>query len=182
MYEDHILKKSHLYTSIAGFNILVVCATFLIWYYATDISIGVGTTPSYPHPNYETYTDTELTKYLWLKDFILKYGGLGSSCAPFRVGPCDFTIPPMHTYEINSIVDTLHLQKITGNLFEPTHYYHAWFDYDGRYYEIALHYVENYLNYLFYDVAICLMGTFAIILIWKKLQNRQSTIRDSTHS
>ena len=156
--------------------------TLLIWYYGTDVTIGIGTSPSHPHSNYEIYTETELTKYPWLKNFILKYGGLGQSCAPFRGGSCDFTIPPMRIYEINSIIDILHLQKINGGFFEPIQYYHAWFDYDGRYYEIALIYVENYLNYLFYDIAICGIGTFVIILIWKKLQNRQSTIHDSTHS
>ncbi len=175
------MKKSLLYTSIIGFTVLLVCVTLLIWYYDTDIIIGVGTTPSHPHNNSKIYTDTELTEYPWLKDLILKEGGLGDSCTPFRSGPCDFTIPPMHTYEINSIVDTLHLQKINGDIFKPLYFYHAWFMYGGREYEISLIYVENYLNYVFYDTAITVMGALVIILIWKKLQNRQRAIHDSTY-
>lgn len=154
----------------------------LIWYYSIDFTIGVGTTPSYPHSNYEIYTETELTKYPWLKDLIVKYGGLGVSCAPFRGGVCDFTIPPMHIYEINSIIDTLHLQKIFGGPFERIDYYHTWFDYDGRYYEIALHYAENYLNYLVYDIVICGIGTLVMVLVWKKLQNKQNAVHNSTYN
>lgn len=160
----------------------MACVTLLIWYYSADITVGVGTTPSYPHYDYEIYTDTELTEYSWLKDLILKEGGLGQSCAPFREGPCDFTIPPMHIYEINSIVDALHLQKIFGGPFDRIDYYHALFDYHGRYYEIALQYEENYLNYLVYDIAICGIGTLMMVLVWKKLRNKQNAVRDSTHN
>lgn len=173
------MKTLHL--AILGFNFLVVLATFLIWYYFTDFDVEIMMSPSAPNNRTNGVNENYISKFSWMADEMYKYGGIGKICTPnIKIG-CDYQIPPMKVYQINSVVETLRLTNINPN--PPFNVYSGWFKYYERYYAISLHTDVYYIDYIFYGVTSSVTGTLVIILIWKKLQNRKMwAIRDSTDS
>ena len=94
---------------------------------------------------------------------------MGKICTTDRGIPCDYEIPPMRMYQINSAVEILQLTKWSGSALTPEKSYFGWFEYDGRYYQISLNTFEEYTNYIIYGFTSSAIGTVGIILIWKKL-------------
>ncbi|MDE1767622.1 MAG: hypothetical protein KGI27_15315, partial [Thaumarchaeota archaeon] len=83
---------------------------------------------------------------------------------------------------LNSLIETLHLTKINDKPFGFFAYnYTGWVEYNQSNHQVYVTIFGYCENYIFYGIVASVVGTLVITLIWKKLQNRQSNIHDSTH-
>ena len=164
-----VSQKSHFYVSILGFNVLVIGIALLIWYYFTDFSVEVNMSPYFTSKKLNVFDENDISKLPWIKDSITKNGSLVKICTTDKGISCDYEIPPMRMYQINSVVEILQLTKWSGSSLTPLKSYFGWFEYDGRNYAIVMLTFEDYTTYIIYGFTSSLIGTLGIILIWKKL-------------
>jgi hypothetical protein len=164
------LQKLHLYVPILGFNLLISCVVFLVWYYFTDFDVEIYTSPLAYVNKTDNDKENAVSKLTWLTDSITKYGGALKICTPHNIvgNTCDYEIPPMKFYQINSIVKSLQLTDI-GSPSITFSTYSGLFEYNGRSYDISMRTNIDYFPYIISGLTSSSIGTLGIILIWKKL-------------
>jgi len=163
------LQKPHLYVPILGFNLLISCVIFLVLYYFTDFDVEIYTSPLAHVNKIDNNKENAVSKFTWLTDSITKYGDVLKICTPnIPSAMCDYQIPFMKLYQINTIIDTLRLTDV-GSTSIPFSIYGGLFEYNGRNYNISMHTNVDYFPYLISGLTSSSIGTITLVLIWKKL-------------
>jgi hypothetical protein len=170
------MKTLYLYWSIIGFNVLVVCLTFLVWYYLTDLDVEIGYSPS-PSNRTNIVDEKTIAQIPWFADIISKYQGIEKICTLKADIGCDYQIPPMKMYQIDFFVSTMRLMNIAPN--EPYSVYSGFFKYHDLDYGMAIHTTTHYLDYILYGISSSVIGTLVIILVWRKTQSKTTFVNET---
>ena len=168
-----LLKKSYIYASMLGFNILVVGITLILWYYFMGIDLNLEWSSS-PPTKVHVINENDLIKLPWIKDIPAniekseKYCKSEHGC--YCLGQDCPNFPSIHIYQLKTVVETLELTTTVYPLGTDIDNYFGWFEYEGKYYTVSIHLREYDQNYIFNGLIIAVVGTLAIALVWAKFR------------
>lgn len=105
----------------------------------------------------------------WLNNTIGKYETLSEGCDR-SLGSCHiYETLPVPNYQLNSLIETLHLTKAEGKPFGFFAYnYTGWVEYHQSNHQVFVTIFGYYTNYLYYGIVSSVIGTLVILLVWRK--------------